>query len=190
MLVVLTVKSVVAPLLAVSALIAALSGCGPTCPNQPTGCAASTTLLIPLPSGSPEVYDVALTFRTGEKQETDRCLAILPPPDDWTAGLPASCLRNSASVSVQRDLDVDCSVSYPEGASCSVNARGFVLSVRRAGRVDGVELRLTRAGTPFAPFALEPVYETFHPDGPDCPGACDVSSTVVSFEALVEPVSG
>lgn len=84
-------------LVAMSLSVAGPSACGPTCPSQSSGCGAPTTLMIPLPAGTPQVYDIALSFRTGDDEETDRCLAILPPPEDWSGNLPVTCVRNSAS---------------------------------------------------------------------------------------------
>lgn len=168
-------------------LFAAVSsaGCDPSCPSQPTGCGHSTTLRIPLPRGTPEVYELSLGFRAGDAEAAERCLVILPPPDDWTTNVPASCLRNEASVYVERAVDVDCSASFPEGAACSVDPQGFVLTIRRGGRVEEVTLQLSRGGQSFAPLRVQPPYRTHYPDGPDCPGSCDVSETVVSFDSLV-----
>ena len=144
--------------------------------------------MIPLPAGLPHVYDIALSFRTGDEEETDRCLAILPPPEDWSGNLPVTCLRNSASLYIARDFDVDCSATFPEGASCSVDAEGFTLMILRYNRVDAVELQFKSGETTFSRVTVEPTYATHHPDGPDCPGSCEVASAVVSFDALNEPM--
>lgn len=144
--------------------------------------------MIPLPTGSSQVYDISLSFRTGDDEQTDRCLAILPPPEDWTGNLPVTCLRNSATVYIDRDLEADCSVSYPEGASCSVEAKGFVLVIMGYSRVDAIDLQFKRDDTTFSLLTVEPAYIAQHPDGPDCPATCEEASAVVSFDALVEPM--
>jgi hypothetical protein len=176
--------------LPVFVLLVALSvpGCGPSCPNPPTGCYPGTTLIVPLPAGTPEAYELSLSFRVGDTVDTDRCLVILPPPEDWGANLAASCQGGLVSVYVQRNLDADCSVTYPLGASCSVNANGFGLVIRRSQRVDEISVQMKREGVSFAPLVLAPAYEVFHPDGPECPGSCDVSEQVIAFDALVTPV--
>lgn len=169
------------------AAVVQCTGCGPSCPSQPTGCYPTTTLLSPIPDGPPAVYEVALRFRSGETEESDRCLAILPPPSDWTANVPASCERNSASAYVVRDVDIDCAVTYPAGASCSARANGFVLTIVRGGRVDDATIQLTQGGSSFSPITIQPAYQTVYPDGPSCPGSCDTSTTVIAFDSLVEP---
>ncbi len=165
-----------------------LTGCGPSCPNPPTGCYPETTLIVPLPAGTPEAYELSLSFRVGDTVDSDRCLVILPPPDDWGANLAASCQGGLVSVYVQQDFDADCSVTYPLGTSCSVNSKGFALVMRRSQRVDEISVQMKRAGQSFAPLVLTPAYEAFYPDGPECPGSCDVSQQVISFDALVTPV--
>lgn len=165
-----------------------LTGCETPCPTQPSGCASGMTLQVLLPDQEPQVYELDLTFEIADEVQTDRCLLVLPLPKDWQGSGPVSCQKGSTII-VARDVTVDCTYGYPEGASCSTKAGQQVLTLRPAGQVDAVELQLVQGATTHAPLRVEAVYERQYPDGPSCPGSCEQATAVVQLAALLEPLT-
>ena len=163
----------------------ALCACGSRCPEQPTGCLDSLKLQVPLPETMPEAYVIDLTFEQDGKIDTDRCLIAMPLPEGFNR-FTAACQKNAASVGVVRVLDGDCSASFPQGASCSVQSRGVQLEVLRAGTPSRVQIRLEQGDVVFDAQELTPEYQAFRPDGPSCPGQCMQAEMSVAFDDLVK----
>lgn len=169
----------------------AAAGCGSFCPSQPSGCVGHTSVLIPLPEGIPEAYELTVATRRDEYEYASRCLLIFPPPNDWPGSLPASCVGDAADVLVRPDLEAGCETTiYPTtGTECHVARTGFTLVVTARTAVDELSLAFAKGGVAYEPVSIVTDYHTVYPDGPSCPGSCEVSEQSLEYRSFFEPAT-